>query len=167
MESYLSIRKAHFPFVKPAFHCYLVTPLQRGSIAMAPTRLSPPDAARRRFVFRHLAILAAFAAAVLAAGEFLPRVEEPPLRWLLAAAPIAVLALWGWEFYKMVRDDDEMMRALHLRVTAISGMLVLLGGTMWGVLERLMGVPVLPTYLLLPVYAVVSGVIMAFLARRS
>jgi hypothetical protein len=134
---------------------------------MAAKRLSPPDAARRRFTFRHLAILAAFAVAMLAAGEFMPRLEESPLRWLLAAAPVAVLALWGWEFYKMVRDDDEMMRAMHLRVTAISGMLVLLTGTMWGILERLLGAPVFPAYLLLPAYAAVSGIIMALLARRG
>ena len=47
-------------------------------------------------------------------------------------APLVVLALWAWEFFKVVRDDDEMMQAFYLRAVAISAMIVLVAGTMWG-----------------------------------
>ena len=134
---------------------------------MTSRRVSPPDAARRRFLFVQSCIIVAFAAATLVTGALLPSVEGTSLRWLLAAGPVLLLVLWAWQFYKMIRDDDEMMQAFHLRVVAISGMLVLLGGTIWGVLERLLGVPALPAFMLLPAYAVVSSLVMALVARRS
>ena len=134
---------------------------------MARKPLSPPDAARRRFIVLQSLIVIAFAAVVAASGLLVPRISATPLRWLLAAVPLALLAWWAWEFYKMVRDDDEMMHVLHLRAVAISAMLVLLGGTMWDVLDRLLGVPALQVYLLLPLFAAVYGVATAVLARRA
>jgi putative oxidoreductase len=134
---------------------------------MARKPLSPPDAARRRFLILQSVILIAFGAVVAASGILMPRLADTPLRWLLAAGPLALLVWWGWQFYKMVRDDDEMMHVLHLRAVAISAMLVLLGGTMWGVLERLLDAPVLPAYLLLPLFAVPYSVAVAVLARRA
>jgi putative oxidoreductase len=133
---------------------------------MMNARLSPPDAARRRSLIVQAGMIVAFAVVMYGAGALLPRVAGAPLRWLIAAGPVAVLAVWAWELFRMIRDDDEMMQAYHLRVVAISGMLVLLGGTMWGVLERLLGVPLLPAYLLLPVWAIVFGLVMTFVVKR-
>lgn len=133
---------------------------------MDDTRLSPPDAARRRYAARQGFIMMAFGLAVAGAAAALRHVEEPSLRWLLAAVPVGVLVLWGWQYYRAVRDDDEMMRAFYYRTAAISGVLVLLGGTMWGLLEKLLGIPPLWTFLLLPIFAVVHGVIGFAESRR-
>jgi hypothetical protein len=46
-------------------------------------------------------------------------------------------------------------------------MLVLLGATMWGVLERLLGLTVLPAYLLLPLFALAYSATVAVLSRRA
>ncbi len=126
---------------------------------MPTPRLSTPDAARRRFHIRQWAIMAAFAFAVIAAVVWAPRIAEAWLRWPVVMAPVALLALWGWEFFKIIRDDDEMMGLFQLRVTAFSAVLVLLGATMWGMLETLVRAPALPPFLLLPLFAIVHGLV--------
>ena len=75
--------------------------------------------------------------------------------WSLGLLIVAALAVGH-----LVRVDE------YVPEVAISAMLVLLGGTMWGVLERLLGVPTLSAFLLLPAYAVVSSLVMAFVVRR-
>lgn len=153
MASILSICQVRFPLLEAE--------------AMPKPRLSRPDAVRRRFVVVQLALLAAFAASMVAAATLVPSMASAPLRWLLAAAPSLLLALWAWEFFKAIRDDDEMMRTIHLRAVAISGGLVLLGATMWGILERLLAVPNLPNFLLLPLFAALYGPVSAIVARRG
>jgi hypothetical protein len=133
---------------------------------MTSIRLSPPDAARRRFAIHQALIMSAFGLAMIMAGMWMPQLQEPWLRWLLALAPALLLSWWAWEFYKAVRADDEMMRALQYRITAISGVLVLLGGTIWGLLERLLELPGLWSFLLLPAFAVVHSAISLIEMRR-
>lgn len=129
-------------------------------------KLSGPDAARRRYFVVQNAIAAAFVLAIIAAATLMSRAQGEPQRWLLAAAPVGVLVLWAREFFRVIRDDDEMMQALYLRGIAISGMLVLFGGTAWGILERLLGAPAFPGFLLLPAFAALYGVTSAVLSRR-
>jgi hypothetical protein len=123
---------------------------------MSKPRLSSPDAARRRFALRQGGIMIAFALSVFAATLWVPQSEL--LHWLVIAAPLALLALWAWEFFKSIRDDDEMMQMLALRAISFSALLVLLLATMWGMLEILVGAPDLPSFLLLPAFASVYGV---------
>ncbi len=130
---------------------------------MPDIRRSPPDAARRRFAIRRGAIMLAFGLSVLAATLWIPR--PAMLHWPLVAAPLVLLALWGWEFFKVIRDDDEMMQALALRAVSLSAVLVLLLATMWGVLELLVGAPQFPLFLLLPSFAALYGVTSAIVGR--
>lgn len=65
-----------------------------------------------------------------------------------------------------MRADDEMMRVLQMRITAISAVLVLLGGTVWGLLEKLLDIPGFWSFLLLPAFAVVYGSISLIEIRR-
>ncbi len=123
---------------------------------MADERRSPPDAARHRFAIRQGAIMLAFGLSVFAAALLAP--PSPVLRGLLVSLPIALLALWAWEFFKVIRDDDEMMQALALRAISFSGVLVLLLATMWGMLELLVGAPQFPLFLLLPAFAAIYGI---------
>jgi len=115
--------------------------------------LSPPDAARRRFTLVQIGVLGAFAATMIAIGQIMPRIETPALRWVIAALPLALLLYWAWAFFGMIRDDDEMMQRIHLRAVALGAGLVLLAATLWGILEKLMDVPGLPSFLLLPAFA--------------
>lgn len=128
---------------------------------------SAPDAARQRFVTVQTIILVGFVLALLGAHYTIQRVDGQMVQWLLAAVPLAMLMLWAWEFLWVVKNDDEMMRALQLRVIALSAMLVLLGGTMWGVLERLVGVPALPGFLLLPAFALIYGIMWMVQSDRA
>ncbi len=124
---------------------------------MSQAKLSPPDKAMRRFLFVQFAVLGAFAGVMLATSEVIPRAEMTWQRWLFAAGPVSLLLLWAWEFFSMIRAQDEMMQTIHLRLVAIAAGLVLLGASLWGIPERLLDAPELPASLLLPIFAVVYG----------
>jgi len=129
--------------------------------------LSTPDAARRRFMVIQMVVLAAFAVVMIATATIMQRIDSPTHRWLYAAGPVAILILWAWEFFRMIRRDDEMMQVIHLRAVALSAGLVLLAASLWGILERLLQAPGLPNFLLLPAFAVVYSVaIIRFTSRR-
>lgn len=134
---------------------------------MTRTPLSAPDAARRRYLFSQTAILVGFAAVMWAANTLLPRVTVPWQRWLFAAGPVALLVLWAWAFFRMIRADDEMMQVVHLRAVALGAGLVLLAASLWDVVVRLLGAPALPTFLLLPVFALVYVCAMSILTPRQ
>ncbi len=131
---------------------------------MPETRRSAPDAARHRFAFKQAAIMLAFGLSVIAVTRWVPQSEA--LHWLVVAAPLALLTLWAWEFFKVIRDDDEMMQALALRAISFSAVLVLLLATMWGMLEMLVGVPHFPLFLLLPAFAATYGVTSMIMGAR-
>jgi hypothetical protein len=122
------------------------------------TPLSAPDAAHRRFVIVHTILFTGFAVVMAAVVPILARVHAPWLRWLIALGPVVLLALWGWEFVRMIRRSDEMMRATHMRAVAISAGPVLLAGSLWDILARLLPAPGIPMFLMLPAAAIVYGV---------
>jgi hypothetical protein len=128
-----------------------------GERIMSQTRLSPPDAAMRRFLIVQFAVLGAFALVMMATTAVIPRAEMVWQRWLFAAGPVALLLVWAWEFFRVIRVQDEMMQAIHLRAVAIAAGLVLLGASLWGIPERLLDAPELPASMLLPIFAVVYG----------
>lgn len=130
-------------------------------------KLSGPDAARRRYAMVQTGIAVAFAGAMLGASALIPHAEDDMWRWSIAAVPLVVLGLWAREFHRLVRDSDEMMRADLLRLTAISGLVVLFAATAWGMLERLVGTPALPGFLLLPAFAACYGLMSVVFPGRS
>lgn len=130
-------------------------------------RLSGPDAARRRYAVIQTAIALAFAVAMLGADALISRTGDQVWRWSVSALPLAVLGLWAREFYRLVRAGDEMMRADYLRRAAISGLVVLFVATAWGMLERLLGTPALPGFLLLPAFAVCYGLVSVVFPGRA
>ncbi len=134
---------------------------------MARRQSSAPDVARRRFVLVQFGLVAAFTAAMLTASTMIPRFEQSLYRWLLALVPIWLLIVWAWRFFEMIRADDEMMQALHLRAVAISAGLVLLGVSLWGILERLVGVSAVPAFLQLPAFALIYSMTMVYLKDRK
>jgi len=133
---------------------------------MRLTKLSPPDQAMRRFRTLQFALLVAFVAVMLATNAVLPRTQLPWQRWLFAAGPTSLLLLWAWEFFRAIRAQDEMMQAIQLRAVAVAAGLVLLGASLWGIPERLLGAPQLPAFLLLPLFALVYGAIWALTGER-
>jgi hypothetical protein len=128
--------------------------------------LSPPDKAMRRFHFLQPALLGAFAAVMVATSAVMPRAELAWQRWLFAAGPVSLLLLWAWEFFRVIRAQDEMMQVIQLRAVAIAAGLVLLGASLWGIPERLLGAPQLPGFLLLPAFALVYGILGAMTGER-
>jgi len=128
-------------------------------------RLSPPDAARRRYNIVHTLLMLAFAGSIFIAVRLGPA-ATPALRWILVALPPVLLAVAAWEFVRMVRKDDEMMQLLYLRAVSISAGAVLVAGTIWGMIEVLLGMPAFPAFLLLPAFAVIYGVVFSVLSSR-
>ena len=128
-------------------------------------RLSPPDAARRRYNIVHTLVMLAFAGSVVIAVRYGPGAPQA-LRWALVALPPALLGFAAWEFVRIVRKDDEMMQLLYLRAISISAGVVLLAGTIWGMIEILLGLPGFPAFLLLPAFAVIYGVVFGVLSSR-
>lgn len=133
---------------------------------MRQTKLSPPDAAMRRFLIVQFAVLGAFAAVMMATSAVIPRAEMAWQRWLFAAGPVSLLLLWAWEFFRVIRAQDEMMQTIHLRTVAIAAGLVLLGASLWGIPERLLDAPELPASLLLPIFAFVYGAVWTVTGAR-
>lgn len=133
---------------------------------MSQTKLSPPDKAMRRFLFVQFAVLGAFAGVMMATNAIIPKSQLLWQRWLFAAGPISLLLLWAWEFFRVICAQDEMMQTIQLRTVAIASCLVLLGASLWGIPERLLGAPQLPTFLLLPLFAVVYGITWAVTGGR-
>ena len=133
---------------------------------MSQTPMSPPDKAMRRFLFVQFAVLGAFALVMIATGNVIPKAELAWQRWLFAAGPVALLLLWAWEFFSMIRAQDEMMQAIHLRLVAIAAGLVLLGASLWGIPERLLDAPELPASLLLHLPALPEQVKYGFVGRE-
>lgn len=127
---------------------------------MTRPRMSKPEAATRRLIAIHLALCAAFAAAMFAAVAALDRLEDPAARWLVAVVPVAVLAAWAVALVKLVRVADEMIQQLQLRAAAIGGALVILLLTGWGILEQLMPLPDFPLFLAGPTFALIYGVVL-------
>lgn len=118
-------------------------------------KLSPPDAAMRRFRLVQAGVLAGFVAVMIATSAVIPQAPMAWQRWLFAAGPVSLLLLWAWEFFRAIRAQDEMMQAIHLRTIAIAAGLVLLGASLWGIPERMLDAPRLPAFLLLPLFALV------------
>lgn len=131
---------------------------------MAKTPLSPPDAALRRFRIVHAFYLSAFTVVMLLSKEVLPRIAAPWGRWLFALAPVVLLALWAWEFARMIRASDERQQALYLRALALGFGVVLLAATLWDVMARMGGAPTVPVFLLLPASVLVYGIAHARMA---
>ena len=126
---------------------------------MSQTKLSPPDAAMRRFLIVQFLVLGAFAAVMMATSAVIPRAEAAWQRWLFVVGPVSLLLVWAWEFFRVIRVQDEMMQAIHLRTIAIAAGLVLLAASLWGIPERLLDAPELPASMLLPIFAFVYGAI--------
>jgi putative oxidoreductase len=133
---------------------------------MTQTKLSPPDKAMRRFLFVQFAVLGAFTGVMMATEAVIPRAQLPWQRWLFVAGPISLLLLWAWEFSRAICAQDEMMQAMQLRTVAIASGLVLLGASLWGIPERLLDAPQLPAFLLLPLFALVYGIVWTITGGR-
>jgi hypothetical protein len=129
------------------------------------TPLSRPDAAFRRYQIVHAFYLSAFTVVMVAANRILPHITAPWGKWLFALAPVALLALWAWEFARMIRMADERQQFLHLRALAFGFGVVLLAATLWEVMARMGGAQSVPVYLLLPASVLVYGVTHANMTR--
>ena len=125
---------------------------------MTKAPLSPPDAALRRFRIVHALYLSAFTVVMVFSRGILPQLPAPWGRWIFALAPVVLLALWAFEFARMIRKSDERQQALYLRALALGFGIVLLAATLWDVMARMAGAPTVPVFLLLPASVLVYGI---------
>jgi hypothetical protein len=122
--------------------------------------VSPPDAARNRFMIVHAALALLFVIAMLFGAGVISTDSSLAARMAATAAPAAVLTVWAWEFARMVIHADEMMRAIHLRAIAVAAGVVLFGVSLWHLFAVMLGLPEFSQTFLLPAFAVIYSLAM-------
>lgn len=123
---------------------------------------SPPDAARNRYMLVHVPFVLVYVFALIFGSGLAAAADSPALRAAAVAIPALVLAAWAWEFTRMIRRADEMVKAAHYRALAIAGGVLLLAQSFWAIAETALGAPSYPTFLLLPAYAVIYAAVLPF-----
>ena len=132
----------------------------------AGDRISPPDAARNRFMILHVVCALAFVIAMLGGVAAISAYDSALVRAAATAVPAGVLLFWGWEFARMILRADEMMQAAHLRAVAIGAGIVLFGVSIWHLFATMAGLPEFPQTFLLPAFAVIYSVVMTAQGRQ-
>src|SRR5690606_31785582 len=129
-------------------------------------QVSPPDAARNRFMMLHVVFALAFVVAMLGGGAVVSTYDSPLVRIAATVAPVAVLAFWGWEFARMILRADEMMQAAHLRAVAIGAGIVLFGVSIWHLFATMAGLPEFPQTFLLPAFGDIYSMALSAQGRQ-
>lgn len=125
------------------------------------TATAKQASALRRYVWRTLVLMLAFAAILIVVDKALdpsrngwPAVQSWPLV-LLTCAP---LVLYGWEIVRYVRSIDEMLARFQIRAAAIAMLAVLLLAAILGVAEIYGAMEAVNTTMMLPIAAVAHSI---------
>lgn len=129
-------------------------------------QISPPDAARNRFMVLHVVFALTFVVAMLGGVAVIGTHDSPLVRAAATLVPAGVLLFWGWEFARMILRADEMMQAAHLRAVAIGAGIVLFGVSIWHLFATMAGLPEFPQTFLLPAFAVIYSIAMSAQGRQ-
>ena len=82
---------------------------------------------------------------------------------VMAAAPIIVLSLWWYLYYRQIAALDELARSIAVRALAIACAVTIWVTTAWGLLHLFAGAPALPLVFVAPLAAVIYCAIRAAL----
>ncbi|WP_439633277.1 hypothetical protein [Glycocaulis sp.] len=113
-------------------------------INLVPETYSAPPSARRRYIWRTMAMLVAVLA--LHAGYYVvggEPGEAGPLNLAMLAICIVFVAGGSYEIITLIRALDELQQRIHILAWAVGGCLAVTVMFLWGLATVLIGAPVL------------------------
>ena len=121
--------------------------------------------AGRRYVMRTFGFMAAYVAicvAMMTTGLF-DGVIGQPVGWVLAAAVAAPVVGQIWATLALMRESDEFVRMVTAKQFIIASGLAMAAATFWGFGESFAGAPHMQTWLIVPVFWALYGVVSPFI----
>jgi len=85
-----------------------------------------------------------------------------PTGWVLALAVALPIAGQLWALLRLIVDSDEYLRVLWAKRVVLSAGIVMVACTAWGFGETYAGAPSMRTWLVFPLFWVVSAVVWPF-----
>jgi hypothetical protein len=138
-----------------------VTELEGESAAHARARLARRV---RRFAIEFAFSLAFVALVLFADGSVEAGGGAAPLVAVIAAA--GVLAAWTYVYVRWHLSHDEFERTLELQSVALGAGLAILGATILGLFELVLGGPRVPIVFIAPGFSIVYAIVRLLLAAR-
>lgn len=120
--------------------------------------------AHRRYVIRTWAFMVPYVAVCLSmfTGAFEP-ILNTPAGWILAAAVSAPVIGQIWATLSLMRESDEFVRALTAKQFIVAAGLAIAAAVFWGFGESFAGAPHMQTWLIVPVFWALYGVVSPFI----
>lgn len=121
--------------------------------------------AHRRYVIRTMAFTAPYVAICVAmmTTDAFDDLMGKPAAWLLAAAVSAPVIGQIWATLALMRESDEFVRGVTAKRFIVASGLTLAAAAFWGFGESFAGAPHLQTWLIVPVFWAMFGVVSPFI----
>lgn len=120
--------------------------------------------AHRRYVIRTWAFMIPYMAICLSmfTGAFEP-ILNSPAGWILAAAVSAPVVGQIWATLSLMRESDEFVRGVTAKQFIVAAGLAMAVAAFWGFGESFAGAPHMQTWLIVPVFWALYGVVSPFI----
>ena len=121
--------------------------------------------AHKRYIVRTMAFMVPYMAICIAmmTTDAFDDVIGGPAGWLLAAAVSAPVLGQIWATLALMRESDEFVRGVTAKQFIIAAGLALAVATFWGFGESFAGAPHMQTWLIVPVFWSLYGVVSPFI----
>lgn len=121
--------------------------------------------AHRRYLLRTMAFTAPYVAICVAmmTTDAFDGLMGKPAAWVLAAAVSAPVIGQIWATLALMRESDEFVRGVTAKQFIVASGLTLAAAAFWGFGESFAGAPHLQTWLIVPVFWAMFGVVSPFI----
>ena len=121
----------------------------------------------RRYAFEFGGAMAVYTVSILSMPTIVGWFEEDSTwLWVVALIPILSVVLVIVAIYRHYRRQDEMQQRIMGEAHFLAGMITIFLTFAYGFLEIYVGVPKLPTLIIMPGFFAVMGLSMPFVTRR-
>lgn len=122
-------------------------------------------AADRRYLLRMTAFTVPYVAICVAmmTTDAFDDIMGKPTAWVLAAAVSAPVIGQIWAFLSFMRESDEFVRGMMAKQFVLAAGFTLGIATFWGFGESFAGAPHIETWLVLPLFWAMYGVVSPFI----
>lgn len=122
-------------------------------------------AAHRRYIVRTMAFTLPYVGLCVAmmTTDAFEGVMGRPTAWLLAAAVAAPVIGQIWAVLSFMRESDEFVRGVTVKQFIVAAGLALAVATFWGFGESFAGAPHIETWLIVPLFWGMYGVVAPFI----
>ncbi|WP_295184507.1 hypothetical protein [uncultured Brevundimonas sp.] len=121
--------------------------------------------AYRRYLIRTMAFTAPYVAICVAmmTTDALDELMGKPAAWILAAAVSAPVIGQIWATLALMRESDEFVRGVTAKQFIVAAGLAMAVAAFWGFGESFAGAPHMQTWLIVPVFWALYGVVSPFI----